>query len=211
MTPTSSTLRAPLTASAAVTALLVLTACGTQAIAEPAAEPAVPTDRSHEIMRTVLHDADGNEIGTARFIDRNGRTRVTITVHGLTPGYHGLHVHAIGRCEPDSPSPTDPTVIGDFLSAGGHFALDPASHHGAHTGDLPSLYVDQDGLGSLGLRTDAFTTGKLLDGDGSAVMIHAGRDNFANIPTRYAPEGPDADTLKTGDAGTRIACGAITT
>lgn len=210
MTPTSSTLRAPLTASAGVTALLLLTACGTQATAEPAAEPAVPTDASNEAVRTVLHDADGNDIGTARLIDRNGRTRVAVTVDGLTPGYHGLHVHTIGLCEPDSPSPTDPTVIGDFLSAGGHFALDPESHHSGHTGDLPSLYVGQDGHGSLRLTTDAFTTGDLLDADGSAVMIHAGRDNFANIPTRYAPEGPDADTLKTGDAGARVACGALT-
>lgn len=210
MTPASSTLRAPLTASAAATALLLLTACGTQATAEPAAEPAVPTDASNESVRTVLHDADGNEIGTARLIDRNGRARVAVTVDGLAPGYHGLHVHTIGLCEPDSPSPTDPTVIGDFLSAGGHFALDPESHHSEHSGDLPSLYAGQDGRGSLRVTTDAFTTGDLLDADGSAVMIHAGRDNFANIPTRYAPDGPDGDTLKTGDAGSRVACGALT-
>lgn len=210
MTRTASTLRAPLATSAGVTALLLLTACGSQATAEPAAEPAVPADGSPEILRTVLHDADGNDVGTARSIDRNGRTRVAVTVHSLPPGYHGLHVHAIGLCEPDSPSPTDPTVIGDFLSAGGHFALDPESNHSEHTGDLPSLYVGQDGRGSLLVTTDAFATDDLLDGDGSAVMIHAGRDNFANIPTRYAPDGPDVDTLKTGDAGARIACGAVT-
>ena len=40
-------------------------------------------------------------------------------------------------------------------------------------------------------------------------MIHADRDNYANVPERYAPEGPDEDTTKTGDAGDRIACAVI--
>ena len=43
---------------------------------------------------------------------------------------------------------------------------------------------------------------------GVAVVVHAGADNFANIPTRYAPA-PDEQTLMTGDAGSRIACGVI--
>lgn len=30
--------------------------------------------------------------------------------------------------------------------------------------------------------TDAFTLAELRDSDGSGVMVHAGRDNFANIP-----------------------------
>jgi superoxide dismutase, Cu-Zn family len=48
-----------------------------------------------------------------------------------------------------------------------------------------------------------------MDDEGTAVMVHAGPDNFANIPERYAPNGPDADTLKTGDSGDRIACGVV--
>jgi len=35
---------------------------------------------------------------------------------------------------------------------------------------------------------------------GTALIVHAGPDNFANIPSRYAPA-PDATTLATGDAG----------
>jgi hypothetical protein len=49
----------------------------------------------------------------------------------------------------------------------------------------------------------------LLDEDGSAIMVHADRDNFAHIPERYVPDGPDQTTLDTGDAGDRIACGAV--
>jgi superoxide dismutase, Cu-Zn family len=39
--------------------------------------------------------------------------------------------------------------------------------------------------------------------------VHSGRDNFANIPERYAPGGPDEMTRNTGDAGARIACGPV--
>ena len=45
-------------------------------------------------------------------------------------------------------------------------------------------------------------------------MIHAGADNFANIPSdRYnqtnGTPGPDEMTMTTGDAGKRVACGVI--
>lgn len=50
----------------------------------------------------------------------------------------------------------------------------------------------------------------LFGADGTSLIVHEGRDNYANIPERYAPNGPDEETLKTGDAGARIACGIIT-
>ena len=62
--------------------------------------------------------------------------------------------------------------------------------------------------------TDGFTKADLLGGAGTAIVIHAGADNFANIPAdRYtqvngAP-GPDQTTMMTGDAGKRVACGVI--
>ena len=62
----------------------------------------------------------------------------------------------------------------------------------------------------------AFDRADLLDGDGTVIIIHAGPDNFANIPAdRYqqidgAPP-PDETTLATGDAGKRVACGVIGT
>jgi Cu-Zn family superoxide dismutase len=58
--------------------------------------------------------------------------------------------------------------------------------------------------------TDRFTVADLFDEDGSAVIVHAGEDNFGNIPTdRYEPD-PDETTLNTGDAGGRAGCGVIT-
>ena len=110
-------------------------------------------------------------------------------------------MHAVGECVPP------------FTSAAGHFNPGGAGH-GDHAGDLPSLLVNEDGTGELGFVTDRFSLAELFDADGSALMVHAGRDNFANIPSRYqslpaGTFGPDAETLATGDAGGRVACGVV--
>ena len=78
---------------------------------------------------------------------------------------------------------------------------------------MPSLLVTADGRAYSSFVTDRFTLADLRDTDGSAVMVHAGRDNFANIPSdRYTSATgavPDTMTLATGDAGARAACGVI--
>lgn len=162
----------------------------------------------HRTAVAELHNADGHVIGTARFQARHsGKLRVSVAVAGLTPGFHGFHVHTTGRC--DAPG---------FTTAGGH-AHTPGQTHGAHAGDMPPLLVLRDGTAKMSLETDSLTLQELLAGDGSALIIHDGRDNLANIPARYhshLPDassttfGPDATTLAVGDAGARAACGVIT-
>ena len=162
---------------------------------------------SDELTAT-LKDPSGAEVGTVTFSEADEGTEVSVEVKGLQPGFHAFHVHAIGVCEPGSASPTDPTMTGDFLSAGGHLGAGEASH-GEHEGDLPSLYVSASGTGSLDAVMGGLDFADLTDQDGSAAMVHAGKDNFANIPERYAPNGPDDMTKATGDAGGRVACGVV--
>jgi len=150
----------------------------------------------------------GAQIGTVEFSVNGTVVTVTAEVEGLPAGFKGFHIHSIGKCEPNSANPTDPSKVGDFLSAGGHLGAEAAAHPG-HEGDLSSLQVGQDGSAQLVTTTDAFDVDALLDADGSAVMVHAGPDNFGNIPTRYAPTGPDAETQATGDSGGRAACGVV--
>ena len=69
---------------------------------------------------------------------------------------------------------------GDFLSAGGHFQ--EPGHVGHSSGDLTSLQVRGDGSGTLVTTTDAFAMADLVAGEKTAIIIHAGADNFANIP-----------------------------
>jgi Cu-Zn family superoxide dismutase len=149
----------------------------------------------------VLHDVNGQRVGVAVFEERRGKVSVSANVWRVAPGFHGFHVHAVGLCEPP------------FTTAGGHFNPTGMTH-GDHAGDLPSLLVNSDRTGELRFETDRFSLRDLFDADGSALMVHADRDNFANIPDRYIQEetempGPDADTLATGDAGDRAACGVV--
>jgi superoxide dismutase, Cu-Zn family len=193
--------------------VLPLVAAGCAADPAPAAAPGEEAaggsgSADDDELTARLVDPDGREVGTVSFSDEDGALEVSVEVEGLPPGFHGFHVHSVGVCEPDSANPADPAVTGDFLSAGGHIGVGE-SDHGTHAGDLPTLYVDGSGTGSLTTVTDALTRADLTDDDGSAVMVHADRDNYAHVPERYAPGGPDQMTRNTGDAGGRIACGTV--
>ena len=141
-----------------------------------------------------LKDKDGKTVGMATFHESGRGVTVNLNAKGLTPGLHAVHVHAVGRC--DAPA---------FTSAGGHFNPAQKKHghkspEGAHAGDLPNMLVAKDGTG----RFEAFTDGMTLkpgatsvfDKDGSALVIHAGVDDYVTDPT--------------GNAGDRAACGIIT-
>ncbi len=156
-----------------------------------------------------LVGANGAAVGTMTLTPQSRTVRVAANVRGISPGYHGFHVHAIGRCDraavdaAGQPAP--------FATAGPHFNPDMVSH-GQHRGDFPPLLVTRAGTASATIATDRFTIAQLLDADGAAVIIHANPDNHSNIPGRYVgPEGPgpDAVTRETGDSGDRIACGVV--
>jgi Cu/Zn superoxide dismutase len=84
----------------------------------------------------------------------------------------------------------------------------PTRHARLLIGEESSLDLPRFGRHGVGpTATDRFTIADLRDVDGSAVMVHSGPDNFANIPARYG--GPDQETLNTGDSGSRIACGVV--
>lgn len=133
-----------------------------------------------------LKMADGREVATATFDFGNGYATVTVkTVAGgiLSPGLHGLHVHAIGKCEPNSVAPTGGPP-GNFLSAGGHFQA-PGHTGMPESGDLTMLQVRQDGSGYLVTTTDGFTRDQLLGGEKTALMIH-GAENTDSAMERLA-------------------------
>ncbi|STD13941.1 Superoxide dismutase [Cu-Zn] precursor [Dermatophilus congolensis] len=156
-----------------------------------------------------MYSSRGTHIGWATFTDRDGGTQVTLQAKWIKPGFHGLHIHSIGKCEKNSSAPNKPEKKGAFLSAGGHWKLDPTTHHPNNTGDFPTIYAGKNTKVSTSFWTDRFTVANLFDADGSAVILHQNADNHANIPQRYAPQGPDHETLHTGDAGPRAAYGII--
>lgn len=170
------------------------------------------------LLRATLLNQNNVEVGHVVFKGQGTKvSRVSVhldagaTAFG-TSDFHGFHVHTIGTCNPDpaaTPAPATPVVFG---SAGGHWNP-TAADHGAHTGDMPSVLMHANGKSDAEFDTDRFDVGELLDANGSAVILHAGRDNFANIPaTAYSStEGPvpNTATKATGDAGGRYACGVV--
>jgi Cu-Zn family superoxide dismutase len=146
--------------------------------------------------RAILSDVSGSVVGIVRLdSEADGKISVRVSASGLPPGFHGFHIHGTGICDP----------VTTFASAGGH--LNPAgATHPAHAGDQPVMLVNADGTAVARFETDRYTIDQLFDGDGSAFIVHALPDNYANV-TRYGT--PDATTLATGDAGARIACGVI--
>ena len=156
-----------------------------------------------------LIDANGNSVGKVVFARVAGRVVVGASVRGLAPAsdFHGFHVHAN-----DNPANGDGCVPPSFVSTDGHYNPGGDSH-GDHAGDMPVLFAMADGTARLSYVTDAFSLPDLV---GRAVIIHAGRNNYGNIPVgpnpdQYTPNNPDATalTVATGNAGARIACGVI--
>jgi Cu-Zn family superoxide dismutase len=166
------------------------------------------------LVRASLKDTAGTVVGEVVFKGRHGEvTQVEVNLRAAAaPGlgdFHGFHVHTTGVCTAE---PSGTTNV-PFGSAGGHWNP-TASGHGSHTGDLPSILIRANGKAHQEFDTDRFNVRALLDADGSAVVLHAGRDNFANIPSTYSSgeppmSGPNAATLGTGDAGGRFACGVV--
>jgi len=157
-----------------------------------------------EGAHAVLHNQAGAEVGHVKFSQEEGYVLVKVEASfpgALTPGFKGFHVHAGSGC------------TGDFVaSAGAHLGHDtaspPSTPHGTHEGDMPVLLVNSDGGAWARFQTDRVAVADLI---GHTVIVHAGVDNYANIPARYlqAPEVIDNATYGTGDAGSRYACGEI--
>ena len=164
---------------------------------------------SSRFAHATVRDVNGNVLGTVSLFASGDKLAVSGRLTAIPAGFHGFHVHAVGICDPRATDPAGNVV--PFASAGPH--LDSGGHtHGAHSGDLPSLLVTADGSTITTTATDRLSAALLFDADRSAIIVHAGPDNFANIPTRYSAAGvpgPDAATLGTGDSGARFACGVL--
>jgi len=170
------------------------------------------------VAKASLATADGTRIGTVEFTTGDGHTDVRVLLFGA-PGldaFHGFHIHANDVTTNGTGCIADPTALSStwFVSADGHYNP-TATTHGHHAGDMPVVYVNGDGSVETRFRLDPIEPGEL---DGKVVILHAGPDNYANIPigtesNQYAPNSVDATTAtnKTGNAGDRLACGVIRT
>lgn len=142
-----------------------------------------------------FRNADGERVGLATLNDSGGTLHLGVSAAQLSPGPHGLHLHAQGTCTPP-----------DFASAGPHFNPDGREHgrlnpNGPHQGDLPNLIAGPDGSAdtSFLLPAELAAPGphSLLQPGGTAIVIHAKPDDERTDPS--------------GDSGERVACAVLET
>jgi superoxide dismutase, Cu-Zn family len=149
-----------------------------------------------ERMTTQLKAADGTQVANATIDFANGYATVTVEAgpnQVLSPGFHGLEIHGVGKCEPNSTAPAGGST-GDFNSAGGVYQ---ASGHTGYpaSGDLTALQVRTDGSAKLVTTSNLFNASDLRNGSGTALIIHQSPDNLTSTST--------------GDSSKRLACGVI--
>ncbi len=152
------------------------------------AAPAMAADDAAGSVSATLKDKDGNTAGTVTLSTMGDHLMGRIEASGLTPGDHGMHIHAVGKC--DGPA---------FDSAGGHLNPTGKQHglenpQGSHEGDLPALKVGADGKAEQSFPAHS-SIGAILDTDGAAFVVHAGPD--------------DQKTDPSGNSGGRVLCGVF--
>jgi len=124
---------------------------------------------------------------------KGGPTLIKGTISGLPPGKHGFHIHEFGDlskgCE----------------SAGGHYNPDNVDHgnlDNGHVGDLGNIKADNLGVAKFSIiaeRVDLVGARSIV---GRSFVVHSDEDDLGR--------GGDEESLITGNAGERLACGVIT-
>ena len=135
---------------------------------------------------------DGSTIGRLNILDGPNGLLIEATIQpgGLTPGWHGLHLHQVGDC----------SDAGEFKLSGGHVGKIPNGHGllnpvGPEAGDIPNIWAASDGSAGYEAFTTLISGAELSDEDGTAMIIHANRDDHITQPI--------------GGAGPRVACAVI--
>lgn len=159
--------------------------------------PAASAQSGGPAASAELINANGQPAGTAMLTqDNTGAVRVVVQAEGMSgmEGPHGIHVHAVGTCEPEQ----------NFSTAGPHFNPTAMQHglrnpQGPHSGDLPNINIDASGMGNLDYTSNMLSISpgpnSIFDADGAAIVIHAGMDDEVSDPS--------------GNSGARVACGVI--
>ncbi len=144
-------------------------------------------------VKVEMHDGQGNSVGTAELTPAPMGVNIHLNLMNLPPGVHGIHIHAVAKCEGPA-----------FTTAGGHFNPDMKHHglenpEGPHAGDIPNITVGPQGTAMTAILAPGVTMGddphSIFSNGGTALVIHAMADDMKTDPA--------------GNAGARIACGVI--
>ncbi|OQV24269.1 putative Superoxide dismutase (Cu-Zn), chloroplastic [Hypsibius exemplaris] len=156
--------------------------------------PDPPTTKALAVLSTPANSAIRGMVMFTQAMD-DGGMNITGNLTGLQPNTnHGFHIHEFGD------------LSNGCLSVGGHFNPDNMTHGAKdaavrHTGDLGNIMSDKNGMIFLNFTDSEVQLGGRYNVVGRAIVVHEKPDDLG--------KGNAADSLTTGNAGGRLACGVI--
>ena len=154
----------------------------------------------------VITNSSVGSTGTIEFTEVDDKIRIDLNLTGLPPGKHGFHIHEAGD------------LTDECQSACSHFNPTNKTHGGPkdkirHVGDLGNITANKDGVVKKRLTDSVISLKGKNNILGRCVVIHAGIDDLGrgglNKKDEIIDEDVHEESLKTGNAGKRIACGVI--
>jgi Cu-Zn family superoxide dismutase len=169
----------------------LMVACGAALAQSPAPAPTpAPAPAPEPVATAALKTADGGDAGMVTAFRGPQGLLFRVEGKGWPQGWHGTHLHAVGKCEGPG-----------FTSAGAHVNHAEAHPHGLlntsggpDLGDLQNIHAAADGSAHAEVYLGN-TTVDLTDADGTSFLVHANADDHVSQPI--------------GGAGGRIACGVF--
>ncbi|OBQ52019.1 superoxide dismutase family protein [Tamlana sp. s12] len=171
---------------------------------DPSYSPEIENDMEHnksateaevpQIKVDIASKSGSHVSGTIVFTEINNTVKMMAEFEGLKPNtVHAVHLHETSDCSAH-----------DAKSTGGHWNPTNTKHgkwgdvQGYHRGDIGNFTADENGKATINFETDEWCiscqdTTRTINGRG--IIIHEGKDDYKTQPT--------------GDAGARIACGAV--
>ena len=141
---------------------------------------------------------NNNVNGIVRFTQKNRKLNINYNIKNLPRGFHGFHIHKYGD------------LTNGCKSAGPHFNTYKKNIHGSpnskvkHNGDLGNIYNKKSNvkgtkkISSNILSIEPCSKNSII---GRSIIVHKDKDDLG--------KGNNLESLKTGNAGARLACGVI--
>lgn len=150
--------------------------------------------KDDKVIKAVCVLNNNNIKGVIYFEEVGRKTRIYGKVSGLKPGLRAIHIHEAGD------------LTDGCTSACAHYNPFGKEHGGPHNnerhvGDLGNLEVDKKGEAKIDLLDPLVKLRGKYSVIGRSIVVHEDTDDLG--------KGGHSDSLTTGHAGKRLACGVI--